>query len=251
MDWRLFGAARYFKEAPDGAEERPHGAIELSPTFRAALQSRGLFRLGFDAALIHRLPPLTARLAVYLAKVFTYQAVHRRRGADLARALPVEAATEADARKVLARAARRLEAESGPTLAGFTRAPGPAGDWWAEFRRGSATPRIPPRGGGGDPLSGLLTTRVERIVEAVGTARDRAWWESCVRRLGAGPVDRALGQFREACQAARVRNRGGLLTKILKDLAAEAGVPLQGDKRAVGRPAAATVKCPVERLRRR
>ena len=49
MDWRLFGAVYYFKATPAGVAEEPHGYIELSPTFRAALQSRGLFRLGFDA----------------------------------------------------------------------------------------------------------------------------------------------------------------------------------------------------------
>jgi hypothetical protein len=228
MDWRLFGAVYYFKAGPADADDQPHGFVELSPTFRAALRGRGLFRLGFDAALFHRLPPLAGRLAVYLAKVFTYQTVHRRRVADLAKALPTEAASLADARKVLARAARRLEAAGAGLLAGFRIEPGAGGEWWAVFHRGSANPRIPPRRrAGAEPLPGPLAAQVERIVEAVGGGDDRAWWAQCVRRLGAGPVDRALGQLQETCRAAQVRNPGGLLTKIMKDIAAEAGVLLR------------------------
>lgn len=228
MDWRLFGAVYYFRAGPDDADEQPHGFVELSPTFRAALHARGLFRLGFDADVFHRLPPLAGRLAVYLAKMFTYQAVHRRRVADLARALPTEAANPVDARKVLTRAARRLEEAGAGLLAGFECGPGADGGWWAVFRRGVAAPRIPRRDRetGGDRLPRPLAAQVERIVEVVG-GDDRAWWTQCVQRLGAGPIDRALGQLRETCRAVHVRNPGGLLTKILKDIAAEAGVLLK------------------------
>lgn len=228
MDWRLFGAVYYFRAGPGDADEQPHGFIEISPTFRAALQNRGLFRLGFDADVFHRLPPLAGRLAVYLAKVFTYQTVHRRRVDDLARALPTGAASPADARKVIARAAGRL-AESGTALlAGFGCERGVDGNSWAVFLRGTATPRIPRRDRetGDDRLPGPLAAQVERIVEVVG-GDDRAWWTQCVRRLGAGPIDRAIGQLRETCRASRVRNPGGLLTKILKDIAAESGVLLR------------------------
>lgn len=229
MDWRLFGAVYYFKAGPGDADEQPHGFIELSPMFRAALLSRGLFRLGFDAAVFHRLPPLAGRLAVYLAKVFTYQMVHRRRVADLARALPTEAASAADARKVLARSARRLEADWAGLLADFSCEAGADGDWWAVFRRGTAAPRIPRRcGNGAAQVPGPLAAQVERIVEAVG-GDDRAWWTHCVRRLGPGPIDRALGQLRETARSSPVRNPGGLLTKILKDIAAEAGILLRPD----------------------
>jgi hypothetical protein len=227
MDWRLFGAVYYFRARLDDADEQPHGFIEVSPTFRAAIQNRGLFRLGFDADVFHRLTPLAARLAVYLAKVFTYQAVHRRRIADMARALPTEANSPTDARKVIARAARRLEETGGGLLAGFECEAGSGGDWWAVFRRGVGTPRIPQRSRQGhDSLPDPLAAQVERIVEAVG-GDDRAWWTQCVRRLGAGPIDRALGQLNETRRASRVRNPGGLLTKILKDIAAEAGVLLR------------------------
>jgi hypothetical protein len=231
MDWRLFGAVYYFKATPSGGVEEPHGFIELSPTFRAALRSRGLFRLGFDAAVFHRLPPLAQRLAVYLAKMFTYQAAHRRRVADIARALPIEASTPADARKVLARTAKRLHADA-PVLADFGVRRGADGEWWAEFRRGTCEARIPARRVR-EPLTGHSSAQLQRIIEAIGSDRDRAWWESCVRRLGPGPVDRALGQFQEACRTAAVRNRGGLLTTILKDVAREANRSLGATRHGV------------------
>lgn len=230
LDWRLFGAVYYFRAGPGDADELPHGFVELSQTFRAALHARGLFRLGIDATAFHRLPPLAGRLALYLAKVFTYQAVHRRRVTDLARALPTEAASPADARKVLARAARRLEGAGAGLLAGFGCEPGADGDWWAVFRRGTAAPRIPRRSEQRlVSLPGALAGQVERIVEAVG-GDDRAWWTQCVRRLGTGPIDRALGQLYETRRSSRVHNPGGLLTKILKDIAAEAGILLGSGK---------------------
>jgi hypothetical protein len=62
----------------------------------------------------------------------------------------------------------------------------------------------------------------------VGGDAGRRWWTRCVERLGSGPVDRALGLLREVERAGPVKNPGGLLTKILKDLAADTGVRLNG-----------------------
>jgi hypothetical protein len=39
-------------------------------------------------------------------------------------------------------------------------------------------------------------------------------------------VDRALSQLKEVRQLSSIRNPGGLLTKILKDIATEAGIVL-------------------------
>ena len=67
---------------------------------------------------------------------------------------------------------------------------------------------------------------VDRIADAVGSGDDRPWWTQCVKRLGPGTVDRALGQLKEARQLSSVRNPGGLLTKIFKGIATEAGITL-------------------------
>lgn len=222
MDWRLFGAVHYLKAGPRaGAAERAGGFIELSPTFRAALASRGLFRLGFDATLFHRLPPLAQRVAVYLAKVFTYQAVHRRRVVDLARILPIDTRTSVDARKVLGRATDRLLEAGLPILAAYRAERDCNGTCWAVFRRGKGAARIPAAG-----ISPTVKTQyqVDRIISVVGGESNRRWWAMCVERLGPGPVDRAVGLLQDAMRTGRVENPGGLLTKIIKDLAAEAGL---------------------------
>lgn len=231
MDWRLFGAVYYFKATPAGGNEQPHGFIELSPTFRSALQARGLFRLGFDAALFHRLPPLGQRLAVYLAKVFTYQAVHRRRVEDLARLLPIQAATASDARKVLLRTAARLLELELPILEQCTCDPARHAGL-VTFRRGASRSTVVPRRvlGSVAPPDGLVQDLVERIVETVRGTKDRVWWERCVGRLGPHAAGRALGQLREAILNGRVHNPGGLLTKIFKDIARDAGVRLDSPR---------------------
>jgi hypothetical protein len=68
---------------------------------------------------------------------------------------------------------------------------------------------------------------VDRIVEATGNGKDRLWWTQCAKRLGAGAVDRALGQLKEATRHGKVRTNGALLTKIFKDIATQTGIALQ------------------------
>ena len=68
---------------------------------------------------------------------------------------------------------------------------------------------------------------VDRIADAVGSGDDRPWWTQwCVKRLGSGAVDRALSQLKEVRQLSPIRNPSGLLTKIFKDIATEAGIAL-------------------------
>jgi hypothetical protein len=172
--------------------------------------------------------PLEQRLAVYLAKKFISQATHRRYADELARALPVEAGRDADARKAIRRAARGLLEKGLPILesCGFERSR--AGRWLAVFRR--KTPPSQDAALPGHALPALapgVEALVDRIVEATGNAADRLWWAQCAGRLGEGAVDRALGQLKEAKGLTRVKNAGGLLTKIFKDIAAEAGIALR------------------------
>ena len=78
-----------------------------------------------------------------------------------------------------------------------------------------------PRRRGPEPSAVSL---VDRISDAVGSNDDRPWRTQYVKRLKPGTVDRALGQLKEARQHSSVRNPGGLLTKIVKDIAIKAGI---------------------------
>jgi hypothetical protein len=226
MNWRLFGAVFYFKGAPDGQEQLPFGFVEVSSVLRAAARGRGLFALGFGDELFYRMRPLEQRLAVYLAKKFVSQRVHRRPVEDLARALPIEASRPRDATAILKSAAQGLLHHGLPILADvrFELSRGRA---MAEFHR-KAAPRqdAPPSTRAAEGISEETRGLVERIAEQVGGHDDLLWWARCAERLGRGGVDRALGQLKEAAARGGVRNPGGLLTKIFKDIAAERGVGL-------------------------
>lgn len=224
--WRLFPPSVGFPRGRANAS----GELEVSEELRRIASTRGFFPLGFDSDSFHRLRPLEQRLALYLARKFRFQSLHRRYIEDLARALPIEAARPRDVRSCLSRTAGGLLAHGLPVLRDFQLAQSRSGRWIAEFHReGDLSARSFSdrshvlRGEDG----GIFEYHLGRIASETGSARDRAWWLRCLRRLGPGPVDRALGQLREACQSGRVRNRGALLTKILKDLAAEAGVSLR------------------------
>src|SRR5262249_4726964 len=125
------------------------------------------------------------------------------------------------------RAVTGLLAKGLPTLARFRLERSREGRWLAVFERKTAPVqdrRTVRRAA--EELAPMLAGQIERIIEAVGSDRDRLWWTQCVKLLGAGPIDRALGLLKESRQSGRVRNPGGLLTTILKGIAEEAGVVL-------------------------
>jgi hypothetical protein len=229
MKWRLFGSVFYFKEAPVGlGEELPFGFIELSPVLQQIARSRGFFPLGFGTDLFYKLKPLEQRLAVYLAKKFTSQKIHRRFVEDLARALPIEASRPRDVRTILKEAAQGLLDKRLPILRSYGLSGPREGRWVAEFVR-KVRPRCAPaesklQRADRDPEVERL---VERIVEATSCPGDSRWWAQCVFRLGSGPVERALGLLGDASRGGLVRNRGAFLTRIFKDLAEEAGIALR------------------------
>jgi hypothetical protein len=228
MKWRLFGAVFYFKSSPDDIEqELPFGFIEASPMLQHIAKTRGFFSLGFKRPLFYQLKPLEQRLAIYLAKKFVSQKLHQRFVEDLAKALPVEAANESNAKKSLTRAARGLlqagipflkafrfdKATDGRALIAFERDQIPKQDT-ATYRQAASE------------LSPELGELVQRIIEAVGTSNDRAWWTQCAKRLGRGAVDRALGHLKEAQQTQTIRSRGAFLTSFFQKIAREYGVSL-------------------------
>lgn len=229
MRWRLFGSVFYFKEAPDdGRTQLPFGFIEVSPVLAEIARSRGFFALGFDHKLFHSMKPLEQRLAVYLAKKFISQQTHRKPLDELARALPIEAARPADVRVAVRLAAEGLLEKKLPCLSWFAFERGRGGRCIVVFERKLA-PRQDRRSNriAAEVLEPSVALYLDLIAEAVGTHDDAVWWTYCIRRLGVGSLDRALGQLKEACRAGKVRNRGGLLTKILKDIAAETGISIQ------------------------
>jgi hypothetical protein len=228
MNWRLFESVFYFKSTPglDGIEQ-PFGFIEVSSVLRAVAKTRGFFSLGFDRAGFYQLKPLEQRLAIYLAKQFTSQSLHRRFVRDIAQVLPIEAERDRDVRRLLSAAAQGLLDKGLPILASFELVKSAKSEWLGEFRRGTKTTNtynIPRQAA--ESMSPVVAELLHRISEAVGTDDDRVWWTRCVQILGRGAIDRGLGLLKEAKQTGTVKNPGGLLTKFLKDIAAEAGVAL-------------------------
>ena len=228
MNWRLFGSVFYFRPSLDGDEEAPFGFLEVSPVLQQVAKRRGFFALGFSNRLFYSLKPLEQRLAVYLAKKFSSQQMHRRYVEDLARALPIEASRPRDTRAILRGAAEGLLARELPILRAFRFEESNDGRMIAVFDRGAR-----PAGKSArlavalHPLSEQGKYLLERIATEIGSTSDRLWWSQCIERLGIGPIERALGQLREARGLDTVRNPGGLLTKIIKDIATEIGVALR------------------------
>ena len=146
---------------------------------------------------------------------------------DLAKALPIESENERDVRSTLRSAAEGLLAKKLPILADFHFERSVNGGVLAVFIRGEAPVKDTQTiRRAGIALAPAIAEHVERIVETVGSDADRLWWAQCVRRLGHGPVDRGLGLLKEAIQAGKVRNPGGLLTSFFKDIAKEMKVVL-------------------------
>jgi hypothetical protein len=95
------------------------------------------------------------------------------------------------------------------------------GEWSALFERDVKPKqdyRLPQRAALSlDPEIGVL---VDDIVHELGSRDDVLWWTKCAEVLGPALVYQGLSQLKDAGGSPKlVRNRGGLLTKILKDLA--------------------------------
>jgi len=228
MKWRLFGSVFYFKPSPDDADrELPFGFLEVSPVLQQIAKSRGFFSLGFKNELFYTLKPMEQRLAVYLAKKFVSQKLHRRFVTDLVRALPIETATELDARKTIKRTTNGLLEAKVPILAGFRFEKSMKGEWLAVFERKQA-PRQDTRTyqQAAEELAPGLRSQIERIIEAVGGSDDRAWWTQCAKRLGSGAIDRGLGLLKEARQGQDIKSPGAMLTWFFQKIAREYGVSL-------------------------
>jgi len=228
MKWRLFGSVFFFKPTPDDIDqELPYGFIEVSPVLQQIAKTRGFFSIGFKNELFYSLKPMEQRLAVYMAKKFVSQKLHRRFVEDLIRALPIETATELDARKALKHAAKGLIEKQVPILAAFRFEKSSNGKWLAVFERKQAPKQDANLyAQAAHEMAPGLRDQIERIIETVGSADDRPWWTQCVKRLGVGAVDRAVGLLKETRQTQDVHNPGGLLTWYFQKIAREYGISL-------------------------
>ena len=226
--WSLFTGVFYFKEKPNSLQaELPFAFVEVHPILQQVARTRGFFAIGFDSPLFYDLKPLEQRLAVYLAKKFISQTVHRRFVDDLASALPIEAARPDNVKTSLKRVAEGLLAKGLPILESFAFEKARDGRCLAVFVR-KAQPRqdyTVPRHAA-EELAPAIAVLVSDIIEATGCPDDRLWWIQCAKRLGHDSVYRALGQLKETCGLREVRSRGGMLTKIFKDIADEQGLTL-------------------------
>ena len=226
MNWRLFDNVFYLKERPD-EEVFQFAYVAVNEVLRSIARTRGFFALGFGSRLFYQLSPLEKRLAVYLAKRFLVEQVHRRKVDDICAALPIQAARADNRRARLRTIAASLVEKGVPILKGWrVEKSKSTGNWLATFER-AKTPeqRSPFPKQAVERMSEEVLVQLERIYAALpeGAEKDERWWTRCVQRLGATAVDRALGQLSDA---PGVREPGRLLSHIFKDLAKERGILL-------------------------
>jgi len=221
MNWQLFNSVFYFKERSDSAQpEMPFGFIEVSSVLQQIARTRGFFTLGFHNSFFYELKPLEQRLAIYLAKKFTSQALHQRFVDDLAKALPIDAKRSDNVRAILKNAAQGLLNKKLPILAGFSLKKSTRdGRWVAVFHRKTSPRAIPSSSEAIQNLAAEIEPLVRRLIEASGQPEDWRWWSQCAERLGPDGIATALGQFDETSRIQHVERPGAMLTKILKDVA--------------------------------
>lgn len=236
MKWKLFGSVFYFKEKPTShQEEMPFGFVEVSPILREIARTRGFFALGFQKEFFYGLRPLEQRLATYLAKKFISQAIHQRFVDDLAHALPIEASRPDNVRMVLKRAVDGLLEKGLPSLRDFRFEKSREGRWLAVFTRGERPAQdstLPARVA--KVIAPEVAYMVDLMVEATGNGEDKLWWAQCARRLEPSDVHYGLSQLKEVCQVQKVRDRGSMLTHILKDIAQRRGLSLSDEAKPRG-----------------
>ena len=212
-EWSLFTGWSGYTRTPAKAgyypyqEELPFGAIGVSPVLRTIAKNCGLFCIGFETKLFRHLKPLEQRLAVYLAKMFVSQTVHRRFVDELAAALPVHAAEAKILRLTLKRAAQGLLDQGVPILRSF--AIERAGDsrWLIVFYRA----RRPRQDYSSSAYAGFNVTPavallVDQLVDFTASPQSRPWFTNCVAASASTPATSALPSSRRPAAFTRSRN---------------------------------------------
>lgn len=231
-EWSLFtGWTGYTRTFVKGdypyQEELPFGAVGVSPVLRTIAKNRGLFSIGFDSRLFRRLKPHEQRLAVYLAKMFVSQSIHKRYVDELAAALPIQVAQTKHLRFTLKRAAEGLLRAQVPILKGFTFKQAADGRCLVVFHR-AKRPRqdycINTSAAG--ELAPAISVLIDELVTFTSSPQSRPWFSHCVRTLGTESARFHFAQLKEACSLKTVENRGALMTKIFEDAASRANKQL-------------------------
>ena len=206
--------------------EMPFGFIEVSTVLQQIARTRGFFTLGFPAPFFYKLKPLEQRLSIYLAKKFMSQSLHQRFVDDLAQAL---ADRRQEARQRSSHSAKRRNRpnrKASPFLAGFElRKSTREGKWVAVFHR-----RCVPS------VSSYPTEEIENLPEPRTNSCNVLSKSPDSRKTGVGGanapnnwglmgLNRPLASSRRRPEW-RVENPGAMLTKILKDVAAQMGMSI-------------------------
>src|SRR5215207_7964761 len=181
MKWRLFDNVFYVDEKPDSQQLAfPLGVIEINSVLQRIAQTRGFFALGFGSKFFHGLRPLEQRLAIYLAKKFRSQTVHRRFADELAKALPIEARYARNIRVTLKSAAQGLLEKNFSLLASFSFEKSRDGRYLAVFQRKARPKQEHPLPlAAAETLAPAMEFLVSRILEASGDEKSRYWWIQC------------------------------------------------------------------------
>ena len=227
MSWRLFDNVCFFKAKHDSDQlQMPFGFVKINEVLKGIAQGRGFFALGFDNRLFYKLKPLEQRLAIHLAKRFRSSEVYIRFVDDIAHALPIEAKRTGNVRAILERAANGLLEKELPILESFKIEKSTKnGEWLVHFiRKNVPKDTLPVRRNSFDPDTAFL---IEELIAASEEPQNRNWWQQCARSLGREGVFRAIGEFKEKSLLEDVRNKGGLLTSILKDIAEQYEVKIK------------------------
>lgn len=227
MTWRLFDNIVFFKANHDSNQvQMPFGFVKVNSVLQGIAQSRGFFALGFDNRLYYDLKPLEQRLAIYLAKRFRSQEICVRYVDDLAKALPIEAARPDNVRAILSRTINGLMKKGLPILQSYKlEKAGTGGEWLVYFYR-KAIPRdtLTVKKDSFHPDIEFL---VEQLIRVSGEPKHRNLWTRCARSLGRDGIFRAIGQFEEKQLLEDLRNKGAMLTAILKDIASQQEIKIQ------------------------
>jgi hypothetical protein len=86
-DFNLFNEITSYKDNPNSKHKET--ILEASTTLFKSVVGNNLFVTDIQSEEFHKLPHLAQRLAIYLAKVFKFQSVHKRSVLEFAQQLPI------------------------------------------------------------------------------------------------------------------------------------------------------------------
>jgi hypothetical protein len=227
MTFHLFDHVALYKEKPNGQATLPFARIKASDILYGSVLKNSILIADFDSKFFHGLTPVEQRLALYLAKIFRSQTIHKRDLLTFARQIPIYAKQTKHIKERLKKACDGLLEKEYKYLEKY---------WFEKtsaeknelivFQRKGELPKLPALPASKYPKQDYeIDLLVQDILEICGDSKSELFYRKVADLMPKDLIYRAVAEVREVSKLGQTkRSPGALFTALIKKYATEHGI---------------------------